>query len=267
VTNELVSALKQYYPQALTLMGDNRHSELACAVLMKWPRFTDIAGARDQTVRTLYYANHCRSEKRIRERLDCIRSGVALTTDPAVVEPLVLHVRSLVGQIRLLNDTVKGYERNIVKLFAQHPDAFIFRSLPGAGAQLAPRMLTAFGTDRQRYRGAVEVSTYTGIAPVTERSGKSTYIHWRWRCPKFLRQTFVEFAAKSIGQSRWAEVYYREQCSRGKGHNAALRALAFKWQRIIFRCWQNREAYDEARYIKSLKKHGSWLAERLEKME
>jgi hypothetical protein len=56
------------------------------------------------------------------------------------------------------------------------------KSLPGAGAVLAPRLLAAFGSQRHRYASADEVQTYSGIAPVTERSGKRKWVHFRWAC-------------------------------------------------------------------------------------
>jgi transposase len=265
VTNELISALKNYYPQALRLIGDERHSEMACALLMKWPRLEDIRAARPQTVRKFYYAHQSRSEKRIQQRLQLIASSCPLTTDPAVVEPLILQVQQLAGQIRALNKSVRLYDQAIAAVFAEHPDAFIFRSFPGAGPQLAPRLLAAFGTDRQRYQTATQISTYSGVAPVIVRSGKGKWTHWRWHCPKFLRQSFTEYAAKSIGQCEWAALVYRTQRSRGKDHNAAVRALAFKWQRIMFRCWQDRRPYDERQYLDSLARHGSWIAKELAK--
>jgi transposase len=263
-TNGLISALKQYYPQALEFVGDNRHSELACAFLMRWPRFESIAGADPSAVRKFYYAHHCRSEHRIRESLDLAASGCPLTADPAVVDPLMMHVRQLVAEIRLLNQAVKLYDQRIGEVFSAHPDASLFRSFPGAGAQLCPRLLAAFGTDRKRYRTAGEIAAYSGVAPVVVRSGKSEWTHWRWHCPKFVRQSFVEFAAKSVGQSGWADAHYRKQIQRGKGHNAALRSLAFKWQRIMFRCWQERTPYDERKYLETLAKHGSWIMAEIE---
>jgi hypothetical protein len=36
-----------------------------------------------------------------------------------------------------------------------------------------------------------------------------------------------------------------------------VRALAFKWQRVIWRCWQDRRPYDEARYEAALRRAGS----------
>jgi len=61
-------------------------------------------------------------------------------------------------------------------------------------------------------------------------------------------------------KSRWARVYYDQARSVGKKHHPALRALAFKWQRILFRCWRDGLPYDEAKYIASLKKRNSLWA-------
>ena len=48
-------------------------------------------------------------------------------------------------------------------------------------------------------------------------------------------------------------------------HHAAVRALAFKWIRILFRCWKDRKPYDEQTYIASLRRRGSPLAAALPK--
>src|SRR5262249_436039 len=150
-------------------------------------------------------------------------------------------------------------DRKIAEAAEAHPDFFIFQSLPGAGAALAPRLLAALGSQRDRYGSATEVQKYSGIAPVTERSGKKKWVHFRWACPKFLRQSFHEWAGHSIAQSVWARAYYQRQPHRRKEPHAAVRALAFKWIRIVFRCWQDRVAYDETRYLAALAKRGSHL--------
>ena len=130
---------------------------------------------------------------------------------------------------------------------------------PGAGPQMAPRLLAAMGSNRDRYQSPDELQKYAGIAPVTERSGKKEWVHWRWSCPKFLRQTFVEWAGQSVRYSFWAKAYYRQQESLGKPHNNIIRALAFKWIRILFRCWKTRTAYDETTYLNALRRRGSPL--------
>jgi hypothetical protein len=53
--------------------------------------------------------------------------------------------------------------------------------------------------------------------------------------------TFHEFAASSIQHSEWARAYYEHQRNdKKKSHHVAVRSLAFKWQRIIYRCWKDR---------------------------
>ena len=94
---------------------------------------------------------------------------------------------------------------------------------------------------------------------MTERSGKKHWVHWRWQCPTFLRQTFVEWAAQTINKSFWAGIYYRQQRDKGCSYQAAVRALAFKWIRIIYRCWQSKTPYNEAAYLNALKRRGSPL--------
>jgi hypothetical protein len=68
----------------------------------------------------------------------------------------------------------------------------LFASFPSAGPVFAPRLLAAMGDQRSRYSSAAQLQQYAGIAPVTERSGHKSWVHWRWQCPKLLRQTFVE---------------------------------------------------------------------------
>jgi Transposase IS116/IS110/IS902 family len=149
--------------------------------------------------------------------------------------------------------------RNALAEHEAHPDFFIFDSLPGAGAVMAPRLLAAFGSQRERYQNAAEVQTLSGIAPVSENSGKSRWVHFHFACSKFLRQSFHEFAAHSILQSQWARAYYELQRRRGKMHHAAVRALAFKRARIIYRCWNERVAYDENVYLAASAKRNSPL--------
>ena len=123
--------------------------------------------------------------------------------------------------------------------------------------------MVAFGEDRNRYQSAQDILRYAGIAPVTEKSGKKEWIHWRWSCPKFLRQTFVEWANHSRNHSFWASEFYDYQRQIGKPHQTAIRSLAFKWIRIAFRCWQDGKPYDETKYLLALKKKGSPLIKNL----
>jgi transposase len=200
-----------------------------------------------------------RGEARIDERIVLLRDALALTTDAGVLLPALLATKILVEQLRAVLAGIERYERAIEKVFKAHPDAAIFASLPGAGPTFAPRLLAVFGSNRERWPDAASLQQYLGVAPVTERSGNSQWVHWRWACPKFLRQSVVEWAGMSVRYSVWAAAYYQDQRNRGKTHNIAVRALAFKWLRILHRCWMDRTPYDEATYLKALQKSGSPL--------
>ena len=156
-------------------------------------------------------------------------------------------------------EAIKRFDIEIESVAKQHDDYALISALPGAGPSLAPRLLVAFGEQRERYNSAADIQKYSGIAPVTERSGKKHWVHWRWQCPTFLRHTFVEWAAQTINKSFWAGEYYRQQRVKGSTHQAAVRSLAFKWIRILFRCWQTQTSYDEVVYLKALERRGSPL--------
>jgi transposase len=157
-----------------------------------------------------------------------------------------------------------GHPVVIQQLFAGHKEAFIWQSLPGAGPTLAPRLACAFGRQRARYQSARSIQQYSGIAPVTERSGKNQYwVHRRWSRPHFIHQSFFEYASQSALHCAWAKAFLQQQKAKGKTHPTAVRALAFKWQRIMFKCSRDRVPYQETTYLKSLKQRGSPLAAQL----
>jgi transposase len=262
LTNRLTSLLKQYFPQALDWVGDLA-SVQACDFLTQWPTLAAVQRARPTTIRQFYRAHNCRKAVVIEARLAAIAAARPLTTDAAVLEPLSLSVQTYAAQLRTLIAAIQTFDERIAAAFATHADHDVFTSFPGAGDVCAPRLAAALGTDRSRWDSAAELQAHSGIAPVTERSGKTVWVHHRLACPKFVKQTFHEFADQSIRFSKWARAYYDQQRARGNTHHAALRALAYKWIRILFRCWKERRPYDEDTYIDALRRHGSPLAKHL----
>ena len=265
LSNMLRDALKSYYPQALTLAGQDLFAPLACQFLLQWPSLQELQKARKETVRKFYYAHNCRRLDLINQRLAAIAAMIPLTSDQAVIEPAKVQVRMLARQLLQLAIALKDYDTRIAQLFLSHADAAIWQSFPGAGPTLAPRLCCAFGRQRARYQSAAAIQQYSGIAPVTERSGKNQHwVHRRWGRPHFLHQSFFEYANQSVLHCPWAKLFLQEQIAKGKKHPTAVRALAFKWQRIMFVCWRDRVAYEESTYLDSLKRRGSPLASKLE---
>jgi transposase len=262
LTNRLTSALKNYFPHVLQWFQE-KDTVLFGDFLSRWPTLKAVQLARRATLEGFFRAHHVRSADVIATRIEAIKSARALTTDDGVIAPNVLLVQALVAQLRVTLQAIADFDKAIAQRAQDHPDFPLFDALPGAGAVFAPRLLVAFGEQRERFTSAADLQKYAGIAPVTERSGKKSWVHWRLQCPKFLRQTFVEWAAESTRHSFWAQVYYQQQRDKGKAHQAAVRALAFKWIRILHRCWQERTPYDESVYLQALKRRNAPLLHNL----
>ena len=239
LTNRVTRALKHSFPHVLQWFPE-KDTVLCCDFLSRWPTLKAVQLARRATLEGFFRAPHVRSADVIATRIEAIKSARALTTDDGVIAPNVLLVHALVAPLRVTVQAIADFDKALAQRAQDPPDFPVFDAFPGAGAVFAPRLLVAFGAQRERVPSADERQKYAGIAPVTERRGKTAWVHWRLQCPKFLRQTFVEWAAESIRPSFWAQVYYPQQREKGQAHQAAVRALAFTWIRILSRCWQER---------------------------
>jgi len=268
LTNRLIALLKAYYPQALTLCGEDLWRPLATAFLLKWPSLQRVQKTKPATLIQFYHAQGSRSARVQTERLALVARAVAVTEETAVIESFVLRVQLIARQLQLVQRTISGFDQQIAAAYAAHPDRAIFASLPGAGAVLGTRLLASLGANRERFaKSAAQLQRYTGVAPVTKSSGGGCYIHRRYCCPKFHRQSFHEYARESVLWCRWAGAYYLQQRTKGSYHHTAVRALAFKWQRIIWRCWQDHKPYDDQQYEAALRKRKSPVVKLLDRVE
>jgi transposase len=258
ISNRLTSLLKIYFPQVLEWFPDLR-TELVCDFLWRWPALETLCKVRRETLLKFFRQHHSVRVETLQKRVEAIKVSQPLTTDRAIIKASIVMCQALVSQMRSTLLAIKEFDTQIAAICEVHQDFALFKSLPGAGAVYAARLLVALGSDRERWSSADEVAQLSGIAPVIERSGKSCRVRWRYFCPKFLRQSFHEYAGESVKHSFWARAYYEQQRGKGKSHQAAVRALAFKWIRIIFRCWKTRCAYDEVKYLEGLRKKGSSL--------
>ena len=259
----LQSVLKKYYPQAIEMCGGDLSKEMACAFLMKYESIATLKKARPQTLRKFYYSYNCRSEEAILRRLEIHKNLKEVTDEAFIIKSYILAVKGLVKQIRSLNKSIEEHEKEIASIYDGLEDAEVFNSFPGAGEVIAPRLLVAFGSQRDKYPTPASIQNYSGISPVTEKSGKNEWIHHRWRCPTFLKQSFHEYAQHSVGKSVWATNYYELKKKEGKKHNTIIRSLAYKWQRIMHKCWQDKTPYDEQKYLRHLQKKGSPYAPKI----
>jgi len=247
----LRARLQPYFPQVLAWFGE-LDTPLVAALLRRWPTLEAMQRARPDSVRRFLRAQGVHDGERVESLVAAVRAAVPATQDAALIEAGTPWVGHMVDLVEQLQAAIADYEERIEEVARAHPDYEIVRSFPGMGAALAPRLIAALGTDRERFRRASELQSWAGIAPVVIESGRKRQVRARWACPQFVRQTFHEWAAHSIPHCGWAGRYYREQLGRGAAPQAAIRALAYKWMRILFRCWQERKPYSDAYYEQRL---------------
>src|SRR5438128_7088411 len=171
LTNRLTSTLKNYFPQVLQWFQE-KDTAIFCDFLSRWPTLKAAQLARRATLEAFFQAHHVRSADVIATRIHALKSAIPLTTDEGVIAPTALLVQALVSQLRVTVQVIKDFDDAIAQRAQAHPDFPLFDTLPGAGPVFAPRLLVAFGEQRERYTSAAELQKYAGIAQVTERRGK-----------------------------------------------------------------------------------------------
>ena len=156
LTNRLTSALKNSFPHVLQWFQE-KDTVLLCDFLSRWPTLKAAQLARRTTLEGYFCAHHVRSTDLIATRIEAIKSARALTTDDGVIAPNVLLVHALVAQLRVTLQAIADFDKVIAHRAQDHPDFPLFDALPGAGAGFAPRLLVAFGEQRERFPSADEL--------------------------------------------------------------------------------------------------------------
>lgn len=261
LANELTALLKAYFPAALALRPARSYSEFFLKFLQKYPSLAVAQSAGATRLRNFFHGIGVK--RKADDHVKVLMTAAPLTTDAATIEMSVLRVAAVIDQLQALTKHVKRYEKKMKLQLPQHDGYQVVKSLPGAAVNTQARIIAALGDDRNRFPTAESLQAASGIAPVTSQSGRQKFVNARSACPKFVKQTFHEYAGLSISQSRWAKAYYEQQKEKNKtkrnGVQIAKRALAYKWQRIIHRLWISGEAYSEDRYIARLEATGSPL--------
>jgi len=256
---KLKAALKEYYPEALDWF-DTWTCPAAWDFIATFPTPEDLRQAKPGTFIAL--ARHHRMKYTLSWQQKVADRGKQA---PWPSDPAVTHVQShvaldAVAKLKAIDRSMKQCRKHIEELYAKHPDADIFRSLPGAGKKLGPRLLADFGSQRDRYGSHHVVQQLAGTAPVTWSSGQSRKVKIRWACRKPFRHNAYWLASCSRKKAAWAQAFYDQARARGDSHALALRKLGYKLIKIIFRLWQDRQLYNDQRYVLSLQQHGSPLA-------
>ncbi len=254
LVNQLTACLKAYYPVALSLFTKLQQRS-TLLFLQAFPPPEQAQGAsREQIAQVLREAGHPHPTK------------VATTILATLQEPhlradaVTRHTKSrlllaLIAQLLPLIEEIAAYDKEITRLFLKHADSPIFKSLPGAGKRLAPRLLAECGEDRTRYQDAGSLQALAGSSPVLYASGTYAKPHRRYACIKPLRNALHQFAWHSTLTEDWARAYYQRKRAEGKSHSVAVRALSNVWVRIIFALWSKKQCYQTSIFEEAQRLH------------
>jgi transposase len=244
-TNALRSALREYYPAALVAFDDLASNDCV-AVLIKAP--TPSAGARlsiGQISAALKRGGRQRNiDRRAHEIQDALRAEHLQASGP-VVEAFAATTTAAVGIIAELNRQITKLEQSLTGHFEQHPDADIYRSLPGLGVVLGARVLGEFGDDPNRYADPKSRKNYAGTSPRTIASGKKRAVLARHIRNRRLYDAIDQWAFCALSNSEGCRYYYDERRAAGDLHHQALRALGNRLVGILHGCLQHQTSYDE----------------------
>jgi hypothetical protein len=244
-TNALRNALREYYPAALVAFEDLAHND-CLAVLAKAP--TPTAGARlsiGQITAALKRAGRQRNlDRRAHEIQNALRAEQLSAPEP-IVDAFAATTSAAVGIIAELNRQISKLEQTLADRFEQHPDADIYRSLPGLGVILGARALGEFGDDPDRYANPKSRKNYAGTSPLTIASGKKRAVLARYVRNRRLYDAIDQWAFCAISTSPGCRAFYDQHRAAGDLHHQALRALANRLVGILHGCLQHRALYDE----------------------
>jgi transposase len=248
ITNRLRMVLWQYYPHAADVF-----SKLSAKITLRFICAYPTPGDAVQLTYEEFY-NFARQHgypnpKKLPGRFVRLQHPQP-QADPVTVAAFQDEAVRLAKLALCLVQERETTEREIKKLFAAHPDAAIFSSLPGAGDKLAPALLAKFGDNRQRFPSAQVLQATAGTSPYTKKSGKRKYVRFRRACDREFRGIVHLWARASLDQSVWANSYYQQVRPGCNSTSHALRCLGNRWLAIAWRIWQDRVPYDEHVHLK-----------------
>ena len=128
----------------------------------------------------------------------------------------------------------------------QHRDVELILSLPGVGRVVAATVL-AEASQALRERDYHALRAYSGIAPVTRRSGKKCVISRRQGCNDRLRNAMYHWSRISVQRDLVSREHYRRLRSAGHQHGRALRGVADRLLAVLVAMLKSGEQYDMAR--------------------
>ncbi len=246
-TNQLRSALREYYPAALDAFNDREGlaGRDALAVLRRAP--SPQAGAALTVSQIRSVLRRAGRQRNLDTRAQQIQQALRtphLSAPPALTEAFAAATTT-VAIIEETNRQIQTLETGLADQFDQHPDADIYHSLPGLGDVLGARVLGEFGDDPDRYACAKSRRNYAGTSPLTIASGRKHTVLARHVRNRRLYNAIDRWAFCALTASPGCRAFYDHRRERDDGHHQALRALGNRLVGILHGCLTHQTHYDE----------------------
>lgn len=249
LSNQLRNLLWRYYPVAADLFS-GLDRQIALEFIQAYPTPQAAQRLTREQFTAFCRAHHYRRSDLIVRRYATLL-GAQTHATLEVAEAYAGQAQALARSLRFLVAERYQAEQELTRCFQRHPDAHIFASLPGAGALLAPALLSKFRDCRRRFPTAAVAQAIAGTSPVTIQSGKKRRVRFRRACDREFRYFATQFARSSVRQAPWAAAYFASVRPRNEKASQAYRCLANRWIAIIWRLWTDRVEYDEAIHLRN----------------
>jgi transposase len=248
-SNQLRTLLWRYYPVAADLFS-RLDAQIGLAFIQAYPT-PQAAKHLTKAEFTLF----CREHKYRRSDYITRRYAQLLNAQtyasPEVATAHAGHAQALARILHALVVEREAAQKELTRIFEQHPDAHIFASLPGAAKFLAPALLSKFRDCRARFPTPAVAQAIAGTSPVTVESGKKRRVQFRQACDREFRYFATQFARSSVTEAPWAAAYLATVQLRCDKASQAYRRLANRWIAIIWRLWMDRVEYDEVVHLQN----------------
>jgi transposase len=259
LVNQLIAALREYYPAALEAF-ENWTTPYSWAFVLQFPTPDALHAAGKRKWEKFLHVHKLGRPATYQKRLEIFSRAHLFKRSAATTAAKSMLAITLAKMLTALETHLDDYRRRIQKLYDDHPDRPWFGSLPLSNdGKTAPRLLAELGSDRERFDDPEVLQCVAGTAPVGFQSGQIRKCYLRRSCNKHLRFAIHWFADLSRCKCSWAAIYYARKRDQGKSHACALRCLGQRWLRIIWKMWQTRTAYNPELHQQNQIRHGSWV--------
>lgn len=255
-TNRLRSCLVELSPEMLRKdwQGPDWGSCRMLAVLRRWPALVELDHARVSTIEGVLRKAGRRNA--VADQARALKEAASRVTLAAEEREIVaMEMRLLVDEIARLTESLREVDGRIHDLVHAHPIGSRLLAMPGVG-QFVAAVLIGELLPLARHLSEPEAATYSGLTPLSRRSGKGGKRSRLARgVNKHLIRALYLSAVSARKVSALDDAYYTKQLNSHAGHPVphivANIALARQRMKVMYKLLTTKAQYDKEVLIAS----------------